>query len=322
MTIKDAKSISLENKIDIQGGHSVPRDPEELNVTHKFLVKNEGPSLLFPTSVRVNVPLFLVDASLFVRSYDVKITRGSGDVSTCTSLKNFDNVKRVIGQKTTTQPTPSPKDTDSDQDVVLTIGTTEAAKLASTTEWQLIVDANRRKRRSPLSRRKRSATVVNPNIYVQSCRLDPSYCQVFECELPKGLQHDEYAEVNVSLVVDKLNIPVPDGFNTFWYEVYAEVVQPKNELMQDWETGDGIGTSVTKFHLVESTGPINIWIIIGSIIGGLVLITIVVLILWKAGFFKRNKHQQVAQWKRESQRRSRYSSVPKSDGGPDKGEKD
>lgn len=313
MTIKHAKRISADNKVNIKDGYSVPKDPEELSVTHKFLVKNEGPGFLFPTSVLVNVPLFLVDASLFVRSHDVRITYVSGAVSACQPLKQFDGVQRVISPSKATLP---PKKTTEKDDEIKLVTLLPAMTTAERSFPE--VNPNRRRRRSSLSRRKRSSNPVAKNVYKQSCSEDPSYCQVFECDLPNGLKYEEYAEINVSLVVDKLNIPVPGDFNTYYYEVQAKVIQPKHELLQGWEGDDGSGDSVTKFHLVESTGKINIWIIIGSVIGGLFLITIVVLILWKAGFFKRNKHQQVAQWKRESQRRSRYSSVPKSDQGPGK----
>uniref|UniRef100_A0A0B7BI22 Uncharacterized protein n=1 Tax=Arion vulgaris TaxID=1028688 RepID=A0A0B7BI22_9EUPU len=75
--------------------------------------------------------------------------------------------------------------------------------------------------------------------------------------------------------------------------------------------------TVTKFHLAQAGGKINIWIIIGSVIAGLVLITIIVLIFWKLGFFKRQKHHEVEQWRRESQKRPKkgHSNAPKNDEG-------
>ncbi|RUS69964.1 hypothetical protein EGW08_022272 [Elysia chlorotica] len=315
MTVQDVKPISLDGKTNILDAYK-PKDVEDLSLTHKFLVRNKGPSTLLPTKVRMSIPFYLTDASQFVNSFTVEMTSDSGDVSVCKSIKNFDSFGRVI-QATTGSPIRTTKKTVEDKTTTdATMTTTLEVKKTTNDYW--FPGAEPRRRRSTLSRNRRSAAALNSNIYIQSCKLDPVYCQVFECDLSHGLKRDHYAEVNVSLVVNKLNIPVPQSFNTFWYEVRAEVIQPKHELMDDWQEEEGTGNSVTKFHLVESGGKINIWIIIGSIIGGLILITIVVIILWRAGFFKRNKHQQVAQWKRESQRRSRYSSVPQSDGGPQK----
>ena len=45
---------------------------------------------------------------------------------------------------------------------------------------------------------------------LQSCKLDPEYCQVMECDLPEGLKPNEHAEITVSLKIDKSNVPVPE----------------------------------------------------------------------------------------------------------------
>ena len=74
VTIQDAKKISVIKKVDITE-YTVPSDVEKLNVTHKFLVRNEGPSNLLSTKVLVTVPFYLTDASRFVNSYDVQVRR-------------------------------------------------------------------------------------------------------------------------------------------------------------------------------------------------------------------------------------------------------
>ncbi|KAH3689394.1 hypothetical protein DPMN_191452 [Dreissena polymorpha] len=45
---------------------------------------------------------------------------------------------------------------------------------------------------------------------------------------------------------------------------------------------------------------VNIWIIIGAVLGAVVLLIIVGIILWRCGFFKRSqKHDQVKKWKQD-----------------------
>ncbi|CAL1527687.1 unnamed protein product, partial [Lymnaea stagnalis] len=58
----------------------------------------------------------------------------------------------------------------------------------------------------------------------------------------------------------------------------------------------------TLFHYLPQQSGIRLWVIIGSVVAGLVLITILVIILWKFGFFKRTKRMELEDYKREAKR--------------------
>ncbi|GFN80459.1 integrin alpha 8, partial [Plakobranchus ocellatus] len=224
VTIDHAKAISLGEKKDISKGYIVPdHDIVELNLTHKFLIQNEGPSFLLPTSIIFSVPLFLTDATLFVHEADVTISTEKDKISICKSLLSFESIDRVVTKRpqptTTTAPPKEKETTKSNGGSGGVETTTQTSDKATTTGSEFpIVKPNRRRRRSVGSRKKRStfdvAGNVLPNIYVQSCTLDPQYCQKFECILPKGLAPDAQAEINVTLIVDKENIPIPEDITT------------------------------------------------------------------------------------------------------------
>ncbi|XP_060569239.1 integrin alpha-3-like [Ruditapes philippinarum] len=51
----------------------------------------------------------------------------------------------------------------------------------------------------------------------------------------------------------------------------------------------------------SAPGKVNMWIIILSAAGGLVLLTLLIIILWKCKFFERKKRYRILDWK-ESRR--------------------
>ncbi|KAH9498319.1 Integrin alpha-4 [Bulinus truncatus] len=162
-------SLSSPNDLTKSKSQESEKNSELLNVTHKILVKNQGPSFLPTTKISVAIPFYLKDDVQLVTQADVKMLTQAGEAL----CKSTSNTEAIIEQSTTTQ---------------------------LTTE--------------------------------QSTK------------------------------------------------------------------------AITTFHFIQSGAEINYWIIIGSIIAGLVLITIIVIVLWKLGFFKRTKHLEVQKMKRESMRRS------------------
>ena len=75
-------------------------------------------------------------------------------------------------------------------------------------------------------------------------------------------------------------------------------------------------------NIQDTSEAINLWVIVGSVIGALVVFVVLGVILWKCGFFKREKKDKLEKWKRQSnfyenrktQRLSRIkSSTPKDD---------
>ncbi|BFY98250.1 hypothetical protein BsWGS_01290 [Bradybaena similaris] len=302
VTISEAKRISLTEKAE---GHiyfsKTGNDIKPQNVTHKILVRNNGPSFLPNTSIAISVPMYLLDRTEFINEADVKIATADGRVAQCFGNKRFDFL-----EQSTTSPiatTQSSVKTSMSGQEELTLTSTQSTE-------ETTFDFN------PVNtRKKRAADDKEENkVYTLNCDSD-EICQVFICETGTIIS-GRHAEINVSLTVDLANIPLPEKYNSFHYTIQAKVEEPSHPLFKKWKNQKVIQT-VTKFHLVQPGGKINIWIIIGCVIAGLVLITIIVLVFWKLGFFKRDKHKQVEQWRRESKRQSRkgYSKAPNDDEG-------
>ncbi|CAG5117311.1 unnamed protein product, partial [Candidula unifasciata] len=297
VSISEAKQISPDKKAN---GEIIFRktgiEIKPHNVTHKILVKNNGPSFLPQTKIAISVPVYLLDGTEFISYAEVKITTVDGKVAQCYGTKQFESLEQTTSSVTATTET-HPAETSRS-----TSGTQETTTFGF----------------PPINtRKKRAADDKEENkVYTLNCDVE-EICQVYICETGTIIQSGSHAEINVSLVVDLANIPLPENNNSFHYTVQAKVIEPVHPLFKSWEKERVIQT-VTKFQLVQSGGKINIWIIIGCVIAGLVLITIIVLIFWKLGFFKRDKHQQVEKWRRESKRLSRkgYSKAPDEDGAP------
>ncbi|KAK7508669.1 hypothetical protein BaRGS_00000235, partial [Batillaria attramentaria] len=57
----------------------------------------------------------------------------------------------------------------------------------------------------------------------------------------------------------------------------------------------------TNIHKMKSGGEeVNLWIIIGGILGGLLLLLIIALVAWKLGFFRRKDRAKLEKLKRQS----------------------
>ncbi|KAH9505115.1 hypothetical protein Btru_059586 [Bulinus truncatus] len=132
-----------------------------------------------------------------------------------------------------------------------------------------------------------------------ACKENQHLCQVYACELNTIIQPKSYVEINVTLIINMSNIDIAQDVDTLEFVSHVEVQEPRHPLFKSWAESKRKPT-ITTFHFIQSGRQINIWIIVGSIIAGLVLITIIVIVLWKVGFFKRTKHLEVQQKKRES----------------------
>ncbi|XP_059144978.1 integrin alpha-3-like [Physella acuta] len=283
-TVYEAKRVAPTHGPD-RTDYSLIARP--LNLTHKVLLTNHGPSFLPPTEVKVSVPVYLQDESQFVLYADVKLSTSDGKVLNCPAQSKFQPVSPSSTASSTMSTTPSVEERTANLNT--TYGTTETT--TTTIDSDLI------------NRKKRSAKKVEEKIYSVNCGRDAELCTVFVCVTGSNLQPKSYNVVNISLTINRANIPLPKDYTTMEFLTTVEVVQPQEPLMRVWPSKRWTHTS-TKFHLVQTGGKINIWIIIGCIAAGLVLITLIVLLLWKCGFFKRTKHDQVEQLKREGNRMS------------------
>ncbi|XP_053683048.1 integrin alpha-PS3-like [Sabethes cyaneus] len=161
------------------------------------------------------------------------------------------------------------------------------------------------------SRSRRSISTVNPVILAG---LPANRTLAFHCESEAMI---ECAEVSVQIANFKPgNIPIVINLlfqldldqveQSFLEREDIFALQILSEL-QTFEDGDGLGFSVAKnnpFTVVYryATASTPIWVYIVSVIGGLLLLVLISYGLYKAGFFKRAKKEEIEKLHRESVR--------------------
>ncbi|KAK0070557.1 integrin alpha-4 [Biomphalaria pfeifferi] len=292
-------SIALESSstppehiiYDAKNSSSNADDEEQslFNVTHKILIRNNGPSFLPKTEILVEVPMYLFNEIQLVTSTDVKMSTQSGEVH-CHSNADID---------------PNFVETT-------TLEETENQDHEEAKRKRRSVD-NKDHDRNSLHSQRSVDSKDNGKITSLRCRDNNKLCQLFTCLLNTNLESKSYAEINVTMVLDVSRMYIKEKFKTLQLVSDVIVKEPKHPQFKCWGD-DQRHETITQFHVMASVSKINIWIIIGSVIGGLALITVIVIILWKVGFFERTKHREVQRQKRESMRMAQeVNLIPKSE---------
>ncbi|XP_041666679.1 integrin alpha-1 [Cheilinus undulatus] len=115
-------------------------------------------------------------------------------------------------------------------------------------------------------------------VYILSCESHP--CAFFSCFIPEAT----FAQVNVTFRVWKSTF-IKGEFSSL-YMLVNGTLQPRDPDLFELSSSDRSRSAkiqVTK----ETLGGIPIWIIIISILIGLLILALVIFALWKMGFFKR-----------------------------------
>lgn len=127
--------------------------------------------------------------------------------------------------------------------------------------------------------------VINPNpkketlsVFLLSCA--NLYCASFSCSIPEA----SFSQVNVTFRVWKPTF-IKGEFSSLYMLVNATLGIRNTKL---FELNDSDRTRSVKIQVSkETSGGIPIWIIIMSILIGLLILALVIFALWKMGFFKR-----------------------------------
>ncbi|KAK5851559.1 hypothetical protein PBY51_023105 [Eleginops maclovinus] len=109
-------------------------------------------------------------------------------------------------------------------------------------------------------------------------RCENLHCASFRCSLPENTT----SQVNVTFRVWKPTF-IKGEFTSLYMLVNATLKSRKTDLFELSDNTRSVKIQVSK----ESLGGIPIWIIILSILIGLLILALVIFALWKMGFFKR-----------------------------------
>ncbi|KAL4222885.1 hypothetical protein ACF0H5_018925 [Mactra antiquata] len=266
--------VAIEEDKVISAQESYAADEKstrKIRLTHTYYIINKGPSYLPLTFVNISIPIKL----------------GASTVATVLQNK-LPKSCRLRGQEAI-------------------IGTTTTTTSMPTTSDFTIVDPDveKRRRRSieeeePKAAASTSSSETKRNI---TCSEGSSDCLVIECKI-SNLEKDNQEIVEVNIDLYEKEIAKQKGAREIGYVTRAVVTDPhiwyggKVVPWKDTVYAEKSTILVVETHTVVK--EINIWIIIGAILGALALLVITVIILYKVGFFKRKQHNQVQEWKKES----------------------
>ncbi|VDI02252.1 integrin alpha 8 [Mytilus galloprovincialis] len=128
---------------------------------------------------------------------------------------------------------------------------------------------------------------------------DPK-CVVVEC-LIQTLVPSENTLIDVQFDVTESSLNI-DSINEFQFFTTAVINPVKSEFPDSLKANKTAKTVsfIYPASLVTPDQEINLWIIVGSVIAGVVLFIVLGILLWKCGFFKREKKDKIDKWKRQS----------------------
>ncbi|XP_067650565.1 integrin alpha-4-like [Haliotis asinina] len=285
-TTPDNNKASLTTRVwvDAQTGINGNSDPDQIlvrmdeldktkvTIGHKYVIKNAGPSFLPHTRVSVNLPYFTQKEEALVEAVDMKLIQEDGTIIACQQFHESEG----IGQNTTTSSTTT---TTTTQSVERTTGILPPM---------------------PPSSLKEKPQAVSRSTGRNVIRMD---CADFKCvEYTCPLHHlgpGSSAIVNITVWIPGSKLPFHEGFDFLRYYTETTVIQPDHPLFYPW--GQAVNTKVmTPIYPENPPGKVNIWIIVGSVIGAVILLILIFIVLLKCGYFKREKKGKVQKWKRES----------------------
>ncbi|KAL0965809.1 hypothetical protein UPYG_G00286060 [Umbra pygmaea] len=144
---------------------------------------------------------------------------------------------------------------------------------------------------NPLNINPKNVYTVSPKIktetlsdYLVGCK--DNDCNLFECSIP----HVNNSQINVTFRVWKPTF-IKAEFSSLYLTVHARLVNLKMDLfvLSTTDNTRDVKIQVSK----ESLGGIPWWIIIISVLIGLLILALVIFALWKAGFFKRKSMEDM-----------------------------
>ncbi|XP_042295856.1 integrin alpha-10-like [Sceloporus undulatus] len=123
-------------------------------------------------------------------------------------------------------------------------------------------------------------------LHVEKLNCTNSGCQLIKCELPRLDRHSEVSIHVLRAIHNEFfrrakfkTVTVVSRFTLAAQEEDRLLSLPKDAHQRE-----------TLLEIIQSkVVPLSLWILIGSIIGGLLLLALIIICLWKLGFFAHKK---------------------------------
>lgn len=311
--VKTASPLRIVADLAIEGSsepgslHVRKSDAADLLVKHRLYLRNRGPSFLPLSHVNVSIPQRHSSGSDLFKSmeaHNVTIKYEDGRTVSCDLISA---TGESIGGTNTPAPTTSTQATTTSGAKVAT--TTRSSDLSSTTPLEDLktttnpfgeVKPSRRKRRQAEAEQQKddnTRDASSERLLKMDCT---NYkCTVYKCPLP-AIQPAGDAQINITLALTRSALPFSDNVDTLLLVTKTQVAQPDHPLFFPWSTPRESEVQTPIYEVKTGGEEVNIWIIIGGVLGGLLLLLIIGIVAWKLGFFRRKDRAKLMALKRQS----------------------
>lgn len=254
-----------------------------LKFIHTYEIKNRGPSPLYNGSIEICLPVISDTGKNMMARGTIQVFENSPRISWRVIRFLGEMMYKPERQLPTTSTTPQ----------------TQTLFSTSTLPARHTVNPSRKRRETSLRQTKEQQS--KRTIKEISCRtVDPSKWAIIEIKIDL-LEKDETDTFAVLVNISEDSL----SFTKVSAIVYKSkgTVQSKNDnrqLIVAVNTSYEVPSEIFPREVRLESERVNIWIIVGGCVGGLLLLILVGICLWKCGFFKRKKKDHIQKWKRQS----------------------
>ncbi|XP_052096255.1 integrin alpha-9-like isoform X3 [Mytilus californianus] len=117
----------------------------------------------------------------------------------------------------------------------------------------------------------------------------------------KQVDPDETIQIEFKVVLQESDL-IFDKVSAILFKSTGEVITTsrRDYTIKSSNATFQVTSEIFPKDFAAETGRISLWIIIGGCLGGLALLVILGVVLWKVGFFQRKKKDDMNKWKRQS----------------------
>ncbi|CAC5386518.1 ITGA4 [Mytilus coruscus] len=254
-----------------------------LKFIHTYEIKNRGPSPLYNGFIEICLPVISDIGKNMMARGTIQVFENSPRISWRVIRFLGEMMYKPERQLPTTSTTPQ----------------TQTFFSTSTLPARHTVNPSRKRRETSLRQTKEQQS--KRTIKEISCRtVDPSKRAIIEIKIDL-LEKDETDTFAVLVNISEDSL----SFTKVSAIVYKSkgTVQSKNDnrqLIVAVNTSYEVPSEIFPREVRLESERVNIWIIVGGCVGGLLLLILVGICLWKCGFFKRKKKDHIQKWKRQS----------------------
>ncbi|XP_061185483.1 integrin alpha-9-like [Saccostrea echinata] len=150
-----------------------------------------------------------------------------------------------------------------------------------------------------------------------NCSQKDVKCHLLQCKIKK-LARDNLDDIKLTLNLTTNILHLLEKAPVIKYITSGKLISNHSDFEGNLRMTNGeIVLTIIPKKIVFETRKIDLGVVIGGSVGGFVFLIIIGIILWKVGFFKRKKRQQVDEFKRRTallKRQSRMSKISRVDG--------